>query len=91
MTNHEPLHISLFSDWLENGERGISSNTIVSHLTGIFVGNRYADSYPRDPADFRRCELLLRAVPEAREHLGRLATKGAVWAGRRASSATRTA
>lgn len=59
--------IEHFADWLARGERGISSETIVSRLSGIPVGTyRWSSNYPHDPADFRRCELLLRWVPVAR-------------------------
>lgn len=75
------LSIDQFADWLRNGERGISSEAIVTHLTGIYVGSYYSHDYPHDPADFRRCELLLRAVPEAREFFAALADKGVVWSG----------
>lgn len=75
------LSIDLFSDWLRNGERGISSEAIVTHLTGVHVGSYYSHDYPHDPDDFRRCELLLRAVPEARECFAALADKGVVWSG----------
>ena len=80
-TELHPMDITQFNDWLENGERGISSETIVTTLTGIFVSSRdWGAGYPSDPSDFRRCERLLRAVPEAREHLHVMARKGPVWA-----------
>lgn len=56
--------------WLLNGETGMSSKEIVRayhdlpprwHLYGA------RRDYPLDPADFRRCLLLLEAVPEIRE------------------------
>lgn len=74
-----PMDIRQFNDWLMTGERGISSNAIVTHLTGIYVSGAHYWDYPHDPSDFRRCELLLRAVPEARRHLPSLASKGLVW------------
>lgn len=46
--------------WLAFGERGTSSETIVSYLTGLPVRDRY---HPIDPADLRRCMLLLDACP----------------------------
>lgn len=55
-----------FKTWLAFGERGISSEAIVSKLTGYSVGgSRWSSTYPRDPADFRRCQLLLNSVPLA--------------------------
>lgn len=55
--------------WLENGERGLSSETMFTRFTGIELdGNRDA---PMDGDDFRRCRLLLDQVPEfqAKLHL----------------------
>lgn len=62
------LPLSAFTQWLASGERGLSSNAIVAHLTGKPIG-RYTPmprDYPHDPDDFRRCQLLLEAVPIAR-------------------------
>ena len=61
------LSLEYFTHWLANGERGISSEAIVSQLTGQQVGRRWSGSdHPHDPGDFRRCELLLRNYPLAR-------------------------
>lgn len=49
-------------EWLENGERGLSSNSIFARLTGINILR--SDEHPRDASDLRRCRLLLEAVPE---------------------------
>ena len=71
--------------WLIAGERGLSSNAIVQHLTGYpavsgrWPGDRTA--HPLDPADLLRCMLLLDACPELHqafvEHMGSLSP---VWA-----------
>ena len=38
------------NNWLKNGERGISSEAIVSHLTGINIVKRLGSTdYPKDP------------------------------------------
>lgn len=59
--------IEYFASWLASGERGISSEAIVSQLTRQQVGSSYrGDDHPYDPSDFRRCELLLRQCPLAR-------------------------
>jgi hypothetical protein len=50
--------------WLASGERGLSSNTIFTHLTGIDALHDSYKSHPYDPSDFRRCRLLLEQVPE---------------------------
>lgn len=77
-----PLKIETFANWLATGERGISSEAIVSHLTGVQVGryNSPFGDHPYDRDDFRRCELLLRSVPLARLHFPLMKTRGAVWA-----------
>ncbi|MGV0785195.1 hypothetical protein [Mycolicibacterium sp. XJ775] len=62
------LDLGHFTVWLASGERGISSEAIVSQLTGQKVGRgfRYGADHPYDPDDFRRCEQLLKAYPLAR-------------------------
>lgn len=75
-----PLPIETFTMWLAQGERGISSETIVSRLTGIPLNQFSTHNYPHDPDDFRRCELLLRAVPLARLHLPAMEDVSPQWA-----------
>ena len=55
------LPLSMFTTWLARGERGISSEAIVEQLTGEKVGSglHRGDDHPYDPADLRRCMLLL--------------------------------
>ena len=66
--------------WLANGERGVSSNTIVTHLTGIYtLGPYQRRSHPYDPDDLRRCRLLLEAVPELEANFANMATCSGVW------------
>lgn len=69
--------------WLARGERGISSETMVEKLEGMPRGTlvgRWGWKHPLDPADLRRCLLLLRAVPSYRERLGELAEISWQWA-----------
>lgn len=66
--------------WLADGERGVSSNTIFEHLTGISAVGKWGGGYPRDPGDFRRCRLLLERVPELVPLLPRMAEVSPVWA-----------
>lgn len=75
----DTLPVGLFAEWLLVGERGVSSEAIVSHLTGIPIRQWSGSDHPYDPADFRRCELLLRAVPLARSFLPRMAEKSGPW------------
>lgn len=61
--------INVFHGWLATGERGLSAEAIVTHLTGTNVSGRFHIGHahhPSDPSDFRRCQLLLRAVPLAK-------------------------
>ncbi len=59
-------------DWLRNGERGVSSEAIFQHMTGVPVG-AWSLWPPADTSDMRRCRLLLAAVPEFRERLHEMA------------------
>lgn len=65
--------------WLVVGERGVSSNTIMSVLSGLLIQTMY-HNHPHDPDDFKRCEKLLREVPELREQLPLMADVSLVWA-----------
>lgn len=67
------------AEWLGAGERGISSETIFSHLTGLDVLRNHRGGHPHDPDDWRCCELLLEAVPALRESFARMREQGAVW------------
>lgn len=60
------LPLTIFTTWLASGERGMSSEAIVSRLTGARVGRYSHGDHPWDLGDFRRCEQLLDAVPLAR-------------------------
>ena len=64
-------------EWLASGERGMSSNTMVTHLAGISAGA--ASSHPYDPADLRRCMLLLDRVPELKWRMQRMRTVSKEW------------
>jgi UTP:GlnB (protein PII) uridylyltransferase len=65
--------------WLASGERGISSEAIVSHLTGLNILQWQFENHPHDPADLRRCALLLDACPELRAELHRMGEVSGVW------------
>lgn len=66
-------------EWLLRGERGVSSEAIASHMTGIPFGGR-SMSPPSDPSDLRRCRLLLERVPEFAPRVNEMATVGKGWA-----------
>lgn len=65
-------------EWLRTGERGVSSEGIFGHLTGIPI-YQGRPSPPTDPSDFRRCRLLVQAVPSFRSKLPRMAELGPQW------------
>jgi len=52
-----------FVDWILKGERGVSSNTIATVLTGSNCMSGAKMCHPYDPADFIRCARLLAQVP----------------------------
>ena len=60
--------------WIRNGNRGPSSEAIVDHLARhpIALASQ-ASRHPHDPADLRRCVLLLDAVPTLRPLMPRMA------------------
>lgn len=63
-------------DWLHNGERGLSSEYVAHHMSGVEV----PPSYPHDYDDLRRVILLLDRIPEWVPRMHELAdTKG--WEG----------
>lgn len=68
-------------EWLGNGSRGISSNSIVEHLTGINCTGDWGMDHPHDPDDLDRCLRLLEAVPSLRNQLPRMSTASKEWAG----------
>lgn len=65
-------------EWLATGERGASSEAIVSHLTGVPVGQHV--DVPYDPDDLRRCVKLMWQCPELIEYMDEMATLTKQWA-----------
>ena len=70
--------------WLQHGEHGTSSLTIVRFLTPAPMRHLVDLSKPLgtpvDPDDFKRCEFLLRDVPQFREKMAKMKDQGPVWA-----------
>lgn len=64
--------------WLKYGERGTSSETMLSLCTLVTITKEYG--YPKDPNDFDRCYRLVEAVPEIRGRLNGLKNFGKEWA-----------
>lgn len=65
--------------WISEGERGISSETIVSAIWGLPLTGRFGWSHPQDPADLRRCLLLLRDSPETAARFQEIRTVSPEW------------
>lgn len=65
--------------WLTHGEQGTSSKTIYSHLSGDKILAPMHYSHPYDPDDFKRCYLLLKAIPEWREEFHKMSILSPVW------------
>lgn len=66
-------------EWMLTGETGVSSLSIVYVLTGRMSDLRASWSHPVDLHDFRRCELLLSAVPELRQEMWRMSQVNRQW------------
>lgn len=81
----EAQHPTLDTDaitWLVEGQRGLSSEAMFSHLTGVAISKpNDRTAYPRDPDDLRRCRLLLDAVPALHNQIGTMASLSPIWAG----------
>lgn len=65
--------------WLQEGDRGISSEAIVSKLTGINISGKWGLGAPCDPSDFKRCVDLLEAVPEFKPRLSEMKDVSTYW------------
>ena len=66
--------------WLARNRRGLSSEAIATHLTGVTIGSGDEKHYPHDPGDLGRCIRLLDAVPSFRPRMSEMATAGREWA-----------
>jgi hypothetical protein len=67
-------------NWLAGGRRGVSSDTMVQHLTGLQTLRGWTPSHPYDPGDLNRCLLLLQEVPLMRVILPEMANVSPSWA-----------
>ena len=66
------------AEWLLQGERGLSSEAIFSHLTEIPLTRGHMVT-PADSSDLRRCRRLLDQVPSFRGALPRMAAVSPRW------------
>ena len=64
--------------WLSCGERGMSSETIVSHIWGLPI-SRFGRSHPYDPDDLKRCLKLLAVSPETKARFSEMQTCSSEW------------
>lgn len=69
----------LVMNWLLNGERGSSSEAIVSKMEHVPIFSHRANAHPIDPSDFNRCVKLLDCVPEYRRRLDEMRDVSPVW------------
>jgi len=69
-------------EWFANGERGISSEAMACAVSDMKPNESWArfGNHPSDPDDFKRCVKFLEAVPEARQHMNKVAALSKVWA-----------
>ncbi len=67
------------TEWFANGETGLSSKTLALWLSEQKRPKKGVH-FPWDPSDFRRCMLLLDAVPELREKMHTLPQLSKEWA-----------
>lgn len=69
-------------EWLAAGERGASSDALFQHLTEVDVlpHQRTTTHHPHDPADLRRCLLLLEKCPELAERFSQMRSVSKEWA-----------
>jgi hypothetical protein len=66
-------------EWLQNGEQGISSNAIFTHLTGVKISG-WNLAPPGYPEDLIRCRLLLNKVPEFQKRFHEMKSLSDEWA-----------
>lgn len=65
--------------WLALGERGVSSNTMFTLMTGVDAMGGSRRSHPHDVDDFNRCRGLLLTVPELADRLPMMASESPEW------------
>ncbi len=74
-------------EWLLNGRTGTSSMTMCALIFPDLVHPKldelreYGYAHPYDSSDFNRCVEFLKAVPDARNHLGVVGKQSKEWAG----------
>ncbi len=69
--------------WRNKGEHGTSSELmyrfISSGYRNLGSSSQYENIHPSDPSDFRRCYILIKAIPEWRENLDLMKQISPTW------------
>lgn len=73
------IHLAALQ-WSLSGDTGISSEAMCAAVFGLRPNPDHGSHWPRDAGDLGRCVRFLRAVPEARRRLGRVAKLNPTWA-----------
>ncbi len=66
--------------WLANGKRGVSSDAIFTHVTGMDALGPWPPYHPSDPDDMTRCRRLLESCPAIAKEFHRMSVVSDVWA-----------
>lgn len=67
--------------WVEDGDRGRSSETLFSVLTGVVLRSPQQYAAPSDASDFGRCRQLLEAAPSLLGQFDRMGEVSPEWRG----------
>ena len=67
--------------WVEDGDRGRSSETLFSVLTGVVLRSPQQYAAPSDASDFGRCRRLLEAAPSLLGQFDRMGEVSPEWRG----------
>lgn len=65
-------------EWFAHGETGTSSKAMACAVCDIEPREGW-QNHPRDPDDLKRCVFFLDEVPEARQHLHKVAKLSSRW------------
>jgi len=65
--------------WLKNGIRCVSSDAIITKITGLNLCKTWEMQVPVNPSDFQRCLKLLIAVPDLKSCLYEMKEISPLW------------
>lgn len=66
-------------EWFATGQVGLSSKSMALAVLEMPQDLEWGANHPLDPDDLNRCLLLLEAVPEIRQHMGKIAALSETW------------